>query len=427
MSDKPRGASRRDVLKGMAAAAATGVAGSALSGLPTRVRAQTARTLRIGMPTILSGRVAILGQSSGNAVQMAVDKINGAGGIAGRKLELVIRDSKGKPDEAARVTRDLVNTEGCEIIIDAEASSGAFAVQEVVRDLGVLCIHTCSETSALTADPKLHVATAFRCARQGIHDAVSGGQYAADIARAKGLKRWMTCSPDYAYGRDNTAEFLLYAKRFEPSIEVIDQAWPKLFQPDYTEVITKILQVQPQSMYSALWGGDLVTFIEQSNLYSLFSNIAFFSGGLGDPPVLTAIKSLPQGLNTVYRYNELYPADPGNKAFGEEYKKRFNQEPTNWSWQNSVAMDFVAEALRATSGGTDGKALAGKIAGMTVKSPFGMDGTITMRGTDHTIINYPAAWGVTVPKFPYVVDFKPADWKQIVELEQEWKKEKGYA
>jgi branched-chain amino acid transport system substrate-binding protein len=237
----------------------------------------------------------------------------------------------------------------------------------------------------------------------------------------------MTCSPDYAYGRDNTAEFLLYAKKFYPAMEVVDQIWPKLFAPDYTESITRILQIQPQAMYSALWGGDLVTFIEQSGLYSLFGNITFFSGGLGDPPVLTAIKNLPQGLNTVYRYNELYPANPGNKAFGDEYKKRFNQEPTNWSWQNSVAIDFMAEALRRTNGATDGKKLAGELKGMKVNSPFGIDGTITMRGDDHTIINYPAAWGTTVPKYPYVVEFKPGNWQQITELEKEWKKEKGYA
>ena len=51
-----------------------------------------------------------------------------------------------------------------------EASSGAFAVHEVARDLGVLCIHTNSETSSLTADPKQHIPNAFRTARQGVHD-----------------------------------------------------------------------------------------------------------------------------------------------------------------------------------------------------------------------------------------------------------------
>ena len=248
---------RRAILAGTAAALAT-----------PHIAGAQAKVLKVGFPTILSGRVAILGTSSRYAADLAFKQINAAGGIAGRMLELVDRDSKGRPDEAAKVTRDLINNDGCEIIIDAEASSAAFAVQEVIRDLPVLCLHTCSETSSLSADPKIRVDTAFRCARQGIHDAVAGGTYASEISKSKGLKRWMTCSPDYAYGRDNTAEFLQFAKLFDPSIEVLDQVWPKLFAADYTENITKILSVKPQAMYSALWGGDLVAFIEQSNLYT---------------------------------------------------------------------------------------------------------------------------------------------------------------
>ncbi|MGL1255160.1 ABC transporter substrate-binding protein, partial [Vibrio parahaemolyticus] len=90
-----------------------------------------------------------LGTSSRNAVLLEVEKVNAAGGLAGRQIEMVIRDSKGQPQEAARVARELVNTDGCEWLIDGEASSGSFAVHEVARDLGVLCVHTCSEASSL--------------------------------------------------------------------------------------------------------------------------------------------------------------------------------------------------------------------------------------------------------------------------------------
>ena len=186
-------------------------------GFPFVSRAQN-KPIRIGVPTILSGRVAQLGLSSRNAIEMAVERFNAAGGLGGHKVEIVTRDSKGKPDEAANNTRQLVNNEGCEIIIDAEASSGAFAVQEVIRELKVLCIHTCSETSSLSADPKIRVPTAFRCVRQGIHDAIVSAAYAGNVAKAKGLKRWMSCSPDYAYGRDNTALFMEYLKLFHPEI-----------------------------------------------------------------------------------------------------------------------------------------------------------------------------------------------------------------
>lgn len=189
MTDRTQWATdRRGVLKGIGAVGAT-----ALIGAPYVARAQ-ANTIRIGVPTILSGRVAILGESSRAALEMAAAEFNGAGGLDGREVEMVFRDTKASPDEAARVTRELVNSDDCQIIIDAEASTGAFAVQEVVRQLGVLCIHTNSETSALTADPAIRSETAFRCARQGIHDAVAGGLYASEISKAEDKRRWMSAS-----------------------------------------------------------------------------------------------------------------------------------------------------------------------------------------------------------------------------------------
>jgi branched-chain amino acid transport system substrate-binding protein len=424
--DKPKGGvSRRDVLKGGSALAGI-AATTTITGFPNIANAE-ANTIRIGMPTILSGRVAILGESSRNAVKLAVKRFNDAGGVNGRKIEMVFRDSKGKPDEAARITRDLVNSDGCEIIIDGEASSGAFAVHEVIRELPVLCLHTNSETSKLTADPKLHLPTAFRCARQGVHDAIAGGGYAGKLAKEKGLVRWMVCSPDYVYGHDNSAQFLEYLKLYEPKIEVVDQAWPKLFEPDYTAYVTRILKAAPDALYSCLWGGDLVSFIEQGNLYGLFSGkTTFFSANLADPPIVKAIKQVPDGMRSCYRYDPNYPGTEANHDFDKSYVDMAGQDPTNWAWQNYTAAQFVTEALKRTAGKTDGKALAGELEGMAVDSPFSKTGKITMRGSDHTIIHYPVAWGSSRSKPRGFTDWVAGNWNEILEKETAWKKSKGY-
>ena len=252
-------------------------------------------------------------------------------------------------------------------------------------------------------------------------------RYAADIAQERGITRWMTCSPDYAYGRDNTAEFLDYLKVFASEVEVVDQAWPKLFEPDYTAFVTRILQVRPQAIYSALWGGDLVAFIEQGNLYGLFGgDLQYFSGGLADPPVVGAIKQVPAGLNSVYRYDANFPDNPANREFDEKYFALTGQHPTNWSWQNYTAMQFVFEALRRTNGDTDGKALAAEMKDLEIDSPFSATGKMTMRGEDHTIIDYPVAWGKSVSSPPSFADWVCSDWGEIQEHEKEWKQQQGY-
>lgn len=400
-------------------------ASAGLLATPWIARAQ-ANPIKIGIQSIFSGPIALLGTSSRGGIQPEIDRINAAGGLLGRQIVPVYRDSKGQPQEAARVARELINTDGCEILLDAEASSGAYAVQEVIRDLGVLCVHSNSETSSLTADPKLRVATAFRSARQGVHDAIVGGSHSAKVATAKNLTRWATCSPDYAFGRDTTAQFIDFLKHFKPDIEVISQSWPKLGQPDFTEVITKILQSKPQALYSALYAGDLSAFINQGNVYALFGAMTVFVPAMGDLPVLTAVKNLPVGVQSANRYLPSFPDTPVNAAWYESYRKANNNDyPTNWSWENSTAMRFIEAAVKK-AGTTEGKAAAAALEGMSIDSPFSATGKITMRAEDHTMVDYAIGWGTTVAKEPFVTGIEPGDWGQIVELETEWKKKAGY-
>jgi branched-chain amino acid transport system substrate-binding protein len=417
-TDSRTGFDRRSLLKG-AAAGAMGMVAAPMIG-----RAQ-AKTIKIGMPTILSGRVAQLGNSSRNSVMMEVEKVNAAGGLAGRPIEMVVRDSKGQPQEAARVARELVNSDGCEILIDAEASSGAFAVHEVARDLGVLCLHSNSETSALSADPKLRIANAFRVCRQGIHDSIVGGSYAAGIAKSKKLTKWMTCSPDYSYGRDTTAEFVEYLKHFNPDVEIVSGSWPKLFQPDYTEVVTKILQTKPQALYTCLWGGDLTSFIDQGNIYALFSQVETFAVNMADYTTLTAVKNLPPGIHSGNRYIKTFPKTPQNAAWADQYRAKYKEYPTNWSWQNATAVHFLAGAAKKANS-ADGKKLADALRGLIIPSPFGADGKLTLRAEDQTLVGYAIGWGTTISTEPYVPDIAGGDWTMIFKLEAEWKKKKKF-
>jgi len=410
---------RRTLLKG-AAASTVGMLAA-----PMVARSEN-KSIKIGMSTILSGRVAQLGTSSRNAVMMEVDKINAGGGLAGRQIEMVIRDSKGQPQEAARLSRELVNSDGCEILIDAEASSGAFAVHEVARDLGMLTVHTNSETSSLSADPKLRLPNAFRICRQGVHDCIVGGAYAAKVAKTKNLTKWMTTSPDYAYGRDTTAEYMSYVKYFNPDVEVVGEAWPKLFQPDYTEVLTKILQTKPQALYSCLWGGDVTAFIDQGNIYALFGQVETFAVNMADYTALTAVKNLPKGIHSGNRYIKTFPNTPENAAWADAYRAKYNEYPTNWAWENATAVHFIAAAAKKANS-TDGAKLAEVMKGLTIASPFGADGNVTLRAEDQTLVGYAIGWGMTIPSEPYVVDMTAGDWKQIFELEGEWKKKKNYA
>jgi branched-chain amino acid transport system substrate-binding protein len=389
-------------------------------------RGQANRPIKVGMPTILSGRVAQLGISSRDAATMEIEKFNAAGGLDGRPIELIVRDSRGAPAEAARIAREMISGDRVDLILDAEPSTGAFAVHEVVRGTGTLTLHVNAETSALTADPRMRFWNAFRTARQGIHDSIAGGAYAAEIVKAHNLRRWMTISPDYAYGRDTTAEFLEYLRYFTPNVEVVGETWPRLFQPDFTENIIRLVQGRPQAIYSCLWAGDLVAFVEQASLYGLFGQAQLFAVNMADYTTLQQIRQLPRGVHSGNRYLRNFPDVPGNRAFAEEYNRRYNTFPTNWAWQAATAVHLLTAALRKV-GGTEPRQLAAALKGMTIDSPFGADGKVTVRAEDQTLVGYAIGWGTTIPNDPFVENMKTADWNQIFQLEAEWKKAKGWA
>ena len=98
--------SRREVLRTSASITSVLTIGA---GFPSILKAEN--NIKVGIPTILSGRVAQLGISVTNAIKMSVNNFNNAGGLDGRNIELIIRDSRSKPDEAARVCRNFINSD----------------------------------------------------------------------------------------------------------------------------------------------------------------------------------------------------------------------------------------------------------------------------------------------------------------------------
>src|SRR6266568_2370296 len=104
MSNELRIVTRRRVLASSAAV----LGGTALAPLPLRVAfAQGAKPYRIGTMQPLSGAAAIIGKTALVGVQMAVDRINKAGGINGRPVELVVADYESKPDVGRRKAEKL--------------------------------------------------------------------------------------------------------------------------------------------------------------------------------------------------------------------------------------------------------------------------------------------------------------------------------
>jgi branched-chain amino acid transport system substrate-binding protein len=237
----------------------------------------------------------------------------------------------------------------------------------------------------------------------------------------------MSVNPDYAYGRDSDDTFFWALEKFSPGAKVVGKGWPKIFQPDYTEVITQIARKKPDAVYTSLWGGDLVSFIDQASLYGIFKNTELFAINLADYTTMSAIKKLPEGLHSGTRYVAAWPNTQENRDYDKSYTDLYEDHPTNWSWSASVAIDFLINALKET-GSTDNKKLAEAIKGKTRKSFMGVgnNNSVSIRDRDQTIIDYSIGWGTTVSNEPYMTDIQAADWDTIKELEKIWLADKNW-
>ena len=76
---------------------------------------------------------------------------------------------------------------------------------------------------------------------------------------------------------------------------------------------------------------------------------------------MTVVKNLPKGIHSGNRYIKTFPTTPENAAWGDAYKAKYNEYPTNWSWQNATAVMLLSGAVKKANS-TDGKKVAEALA-----------------------------------------------------------------
>src|SRR5271170_700564 len=188
--------------------------------------ASAADTIKIGFPMPLSGPAAVYGVPVTKGAEIAAADINAKGGVLGRKLEILSRDSKANADEAVRLARELVLKNNVDFLSGTLTSAEAPAVSTIAKENKIVFVAPVAKTSQLTAPANLHPYV-FRIAS---NTDIEGRTGAAIMAKWAQVKRVATIAPDYAYGRDAIAAFVAHLKKLRPDIEIVDQQWPKLGQ-----------------------------------------------------------------------------------------------------------------------------------------------------------------------------------------------------
>jgi branched-chain amino acid transport system substrate-binding protein len=371
--------------------------------MPLAASAQ--KPIKVGFPMILSGPGALFGEPASKGAQMFVDEINAKGGVLGRKLELLPRDTKGNADEAVRVSRELILKENVDFLVGTLTSAEGPAVSVVAKENKVVFIAPIPKTDQLTAADKLHPYI-FRVASTCTIE----GRTAAELMAKWNVKRVATISPDYAYGQEVTKAFVDYLKKIKPDVEIVDQQWPKLGEADYTPFINAQLAKKPDAVFSSLWGGHFVTFAKQAKPLGYFDAIKYNFFGAGEAASPETTKSMgadyPVGIwgnsYDAFYWTEGPPAHRDYVARVSKYLK--DEYPSSWAIQGYIGMQTLAEAIKK-AGSTDSDKVSKALLGLSIDMPHGK---MTIREKDHQA-NRAQIYGKTVkdPKYPFAI-MKPA-------------------
>ena len=306
-------------------------------------------------------------------MELALEEVNAAGGVLGRKLEIVIRDDNGTPGDAVRVAEELVSREKVVMLLGTFPSNVGLAVADFAKQRKVPFLAAEPLTDKIVWENGNRYTYRLRASTY-----MQTAMLVPEAAKL-GRKRWAIVYPNYEYGQAATAAFKRQMIALQPGgLEFVEQAVP-LGKIDAGPVVQALLDAQPDAIFSSLFGADLARFVREGQLRGLFRDRPVFNLLGGEPEYLDPLKDeAPVGWYvTGYPW---YALDtPEHRRFRSAYQARFNDYPRLGSVVGYSTVIAAAAALKK-AGSTDPEKIVAALSGLTFGSPFG---SVTFRPLDH--------------------------------------------
>ncbi|HEX3184310.1 MAG TPA: ABC transporter substrate-binding protein, partial [Pyrinomonadaceae bacterium] len=313
----------------------------------------------------LTGRTASFGQSTRNGVEMAVDEINKAGGIMGRKVRVIVEDDQGEPNKAATVVSKLVNQDKVHAVLGEVASSNSLAAAPKAQEAKVPMISPSSTNPNVTQVGDFIFRVCFIDPFQG--DVMA--KFAAKNLKATKAAILYDFNSDYSRG---LREFFTRSFKASGGQIVAEQSYTQ-GDRDFSGQLTQIRAANPDVIYVPGYYGEVGVIANQTKQLGIKAPLL---GGDGwDSPQLWQLGGA--SLNGDYISNHYSVDDPmpAVQKFVADYKERFKLSPDALAALGYDSMRVLADAI-TRAGTTDGTKLRDAIA--ATKNFPGITGTITI-------------------------------------------------
>ena len=338
----------------------------------TLVPAHAQGVIKIGEVNSYKAQPAFL-EPYKKGMELAVEEVNAAGGVNGKKLELITRDDNANPGDAVRMAEELVSREKVDVLAGAFLSHTGLALTDFAKQKKFFYLAGEPLTDKIVWADGNHYTYRLR--------AGTYMQAAMLVPEAVKLnkKRWAVVYPNYEYGQSAIAAFKTLLKAAQPDVEFVAEQAPPLGKLDAGSVVQALADSKPDAIFNVLFGADLTKFVREGTTRGLFKDRAVVSLLTGEPEYLDALKDdAPNGwIVTGYPWYGIQT--PEHKAFLTAYQTKFNDYPRLGSVVGYSAIKSIAAGVQK-AGSTETEKLVAAFSGLQVDTPFGK---ISYRPQDH--------------------------------------------
>ena len=324
---------------------------------PTAARAQD--TVKVGIVMPLSGAQGVVGKQIIAAARLYVRQHGST--VAGKKIELIVRDDGGVPDSSKRLAQELIVNEGVSIL-GVGLTPSALAIAPLATEGRIATIVMVSGTSIVTTRSPYFVRTSFTLGQKS--------SVIADWAAKNGSKKVVIVQSDYAPGAEATAVFTAHFTK--GGGQVVETVKVPLANPDFAPFLQRARDLKPDTLFvfvpSHQAGSFARQFIERGMDKAGIRLIG--PGDITDEYDLPGMGDAVIGTVTAGHYSA-YHQSAMNRAYVEAFKNANNFGPNFITLGGWDGMHLIYEALKKTGGSTDADALVTAMRGAKWESPRG--------------------------------------------------------
>jgi branched-chain amino acid transport system substrate-binding protein len=311
-----------------------------IEGLAENKRLWAADTIRLGFVADITEYGAAFYKSQKSGIDLFIEGTNAAGGILGKKLEVVVRDAQLKPDVGANVARELIRREKCDFLIGPTNNAVALEVTKVAKESKkIVCFHTSNSESLTTTDFQPYM---FQVVSNSGMEARGCARYLSE----RPYKKYGHIGYDSGYGHRQWNAFKKELAARKPDVEFQDVVWVKRSETNYSPYIPSMVAKKPEMIFCSFrGGGGLSTFVKQAAHYGLFKQSGLMA--LFDLDMLRSTGGdMPEGLSGYARCPFYAINTPEMKAFVKKYSDKFNEWPADAAITVYDGLIVLTEAIK---------------------------------------------------------------------------------